>query len=76
MKVERVSDQVMIKDVKPGECFERGHGICIKTTEKDPDGDIQVVDLRSGELHHYPADDKVTPLRAEIKTFDKEVKND
>ena len=34
MKVERVSDQVMIKDVKPGECFERGHGICIKTTEK------------------------------------------
>ena len=34
MKVEITTGQELLSEIKPGECFERGHGICIKTTEK------------------------------------------
>ncbi len=53
-------------EIKTAYCFEWEHHICIKTKEKDPDGDIQAVDLHTGAIHRLPPDLVVTPLKATI----------
>ena len=69
MEIERVTEQVLLSELKNGQCFERGDQICIKTNEADPDGDIITVELHTGDVHRFPPDNMVTPVNAMIKTF-------
>lgn len=54
-------DNVELRTLQPGLTFLRGADVCVVTDQTDPDGDIQVVNLVSGELHRYPPDNVVTP---------------
>ena len=69
MVIETHTENIRIKDIKPGDNFKRGDMIFIRTNETDPDETIIVVDLETGEVHRYPPDDVVTPVEARIKTF-------
>lgn len=69
MDVEILEEQVLLWEISPGECFEVGGDVCLRTSEQDPDGDIQVVNLHTGDIHRYPPDSMWTPVKAVIKTF-------
>lgn len=72
MDIETGKRFTTIQEIKTADCFEWEKHICIKTKETDPDGDIQVVDLKTGEVHRLPPDTVVTPIVA-IIDFDGEV---
>lgn len=67
MRVEASNELYNLSDLKAGSCFVRGERYYIKTTECDADGDIQVVDLNTGELHRYPPDNVITPVKAKMQ---------
>lgn len=56
----------LLSEVKPGTCFMRGSDVYIKTDEVDPDGDIQVVNLKDGSLHRYPSNNEVYIIKARL----------
>ena len=56
----------LLSEVKPGTCFMRGSDIYIKTDEIDPDGDIQVVNLKDGSLHRYPSNNEVFIIKVRL----------
>lgn len=65
----REETSVFLKELATGDTFSRGAHVCIVTDQIDPDGDIQVVDLATGELHRYPPDNKVTAVLCKIEVF-------
>lgn len=67
MKVVKKGEQMTtLAAIEPGNTFMRGAAVCVVTDQRDPDGDIQVVNLSTGELHRYPADDVVTPCTCKL----------
>ena len=70
MKIDRQFNDDSLQDLQPGTAFRIGETLLMKTTETDPDGDVVCVDIHTGELHRFPADDVViNPVRAEIKVW-------
>ena len=55
-----------LKELNPGETYLWGANVCEVTDQKDPDGDIQVLNLSTGEIHRYPPDSIVTPCVCKI----------
>lgn len=66
MRVEITTKQELLSEIRAGECFMRGEELFMKTTEADPDGDIQVVNMKSGEIHRYPPDNMVEPKNMKL----------
>lgn len=76
MDVEIKEEQKQLRDLNPGDCFEDNGQVCLRTSEWDPDGDIQVVNLHTGVIHRYPPDTMFAPIEAVIKTFREVPKNE